>query len=64
MNSQVKMCITHQLLLFVFSWMGRTVIEFPLEEIASFIADLDTAPLYDKYISVSCDNNGIYEISI
>ena len=33
--------------------MGRTVIDFPLEEIASFIADPDSAPLYDKYITVS-----------
>ena len=35
------------------SWMGRTVVDFPLGEIASFIADPDSAPLYDKYIIVS-----------
>jgi hypothetical protein len=37
----------------IHSWMGRTVIDFPLEEIASFIADPDSAPLYDKYITES-----------
>ena len=33
--------------------MGRAVVDFPLEEIALFIADPDSAPLFDKYITVS-----------
>ena len=37
----------------VYSWMGRAVLDFPLEEIASFIADPDSAILFDKHITVS-----------
>ena len=33
--------------------MGRAVIDFPLGEIASFIADPNSAPLFDKFVTVS-----------
>lgn len=39
--------------LHTYSWMGRTVIDLPLREIAAFIAAPESALLYDKYIVVS-----------
>ena len=35
------------------SWMGRTVIDLPLNEIADFIAKPESALIFDKYIVVS-----------
>ena len=36
-----------------YSWMGRTVIDLPLMEVADFIAKPDSAVIFDKYIVVS-----------
>ena len=35
-----------------FSWMGRTIVERPLREIASFLECPESAKIYDKYIKV------------
>ena len=36
----------------VFSWMGRTIIERPLKEIADFLEEPVSAMIYDKHITV------------
>ena len=41
------------------SWMGRTVIDLPLNEIADFIARPESALIFDKYIVVSIAGLGI-----
>ena len=40
-----------------FSWMGRTIIERPLKEIAEFLKDPTSALIYDKHITVGLSLN-------
>lgn len=44
-------------LLVLFSWMGRTIIERPLKEVADFLEDPASAIVYDKYIMVGLFSN-------
>ena len=44
-------------LLVLFSWMGRTIIERPLKEVADFLEDPASAIVYDKYITVGWFSN-------
>ena len=39
-------------LVIVFSWMGRAIIERPLREIADFLRNQESAIIYDKHITV------------